>query len=219
MSTEKTPQDLQLKIYGKTVENVSEFVYLGHKLSRANDGHAAVQHRIGLGWAAFEKNKVLLTSDRIPFQLKSRVYNTYILPVVLYGMECVNWTQKLCAMIEVFQNNMMRIMCNKTLLDKMRIEDLQKLTGLKPLTNIVKSRVLKHFGHIKRSKLGLSKICLEGKIQGKRSVGKPRQRWLDNVKKWSGLTTKKLNTATLDRNLWRHISHVGAHSTLSGASG
>ncbi len=91
-------------------------------------------------------------------------------------MECVNWTQKLCNMIEVFQNNMMRVMCNKTLLDKVKIEELQKMTGLKPLTDVISSRILKHFGHIKRSKLGLSKICLEGKVQGKRSVGKLRQR-------------------------------------------
>ncbi len=96
MSITKEPQQLQLKIYGKEIEEVSDFVYLGHKLSRINDGSVAVQHRISLGWAAFQNNKILLTSNRIPPKVKGKIYKTYILPVVLYGLDCVNWTSVLC---------------------------------------------------------------------------------------------------------------------------
>ena len=42
---------------------VKEFIYLGHKVSSVNDGSAAVQHRIGLGWAAFHYN---LKTSTIP---------------------------------------------------------------------------------------------------------------------------------------------------------
>ena len=52
MSTDKSQKILQPTIYGKNIECVSDFVYLGHKLSSINDGTAAVSHRIGLGWAA-----------------------------------------------------------------------------------------------------------------------------------------------------------------------
>ncbi len=212
MSIDKEPlRDLRLKIYGKEIETVSEFVYLGHKLSRTNDGNVAVQHRIGLGWAAFQSNKFLLTSKRIPPKVKARIYNTYILPVVLYGLDCVNWTVSLCDKIEVFQNHMMRIMLDKKVIDRIRIEELQKLTGLDPLVSVIKSRVLKLFGHVKRSEMGLSRICLEGKAQGKRGKGRPRMRWMDNVHKWSGLTTIELNKAIRDRGTWRKLSCVGAH--------
>ena len=68
-----------------------------HKLSAKNNGAVAVKHRIGLGWAAFENNKSMLTSRRIPYHIKSKIYNIYVLHVVLYGLECVDWTEKLQA--------------------------------------------------------------------------------------------------------------------------
>ena len=51
--------DLRITINGKQIKQVTEFFYLGHKLSCTNDGTAAVKHRIGLGWAAFENNKTI----------------------------------------------------------------------------------------------------------------------------------------------------------------
>ena len=122
MTTDKNSPPLNITIYGKPIKHVSEFVYLGHKLSCTNDGTAAVKHRIGLGWAAFEKNKNILVSKRIPLHIKTKIYNTYVLPVVLYGLECVNWTTKLCQTVEVFQNHIMRFMTNHRLLDHIPIE-------------------------------------------------------------------------------------------------
>ena len=39
-------------------------------------------------------NKAVLTSKRVSYHLKSKIFNTYVIPVVLYGLECVNWTSK-----------------------------------------------------------------------------------------------------------------------------
>ena len=100
-------------------------------------------HRIGLGWAAFEKNRILLSSNRIPMHVKRKIYETYILQVVLYGLDCVNWTSLLCGKIETFQNHIMRAMTNKTLLDHVKVTDLRITTGLNPLVSLIKSRVLK----------------------------------------------------------------------------
>ena len=150
--------------------------------------------------------------------MKKRIYNTYILPVVLYGLECVNWTSSLCNKIETFQNNMMRIMTNRTLLDHVKILELRETTGLDPLVCVVKSRVLKLYGHIKRSQKGLSRVCIEGLVPGKRSRGRPPTRWFDNVKKWSGLSIDKLNVDSRDRSTWKGISHVGAQSAAGGGS-
>ena len=35
------------------------------------------------------------------------------------------------------------------------------------IMSTIKSKVLKLFGHIKRSEVGLSKLCLEGMVEGK----------------------------------------------------
>ena len=100
-----------------------------------------IKHRIGLGWAAFEKNKILLTSKRVPYHIKAQVYNTYILHVVLYGLECVNWTAKLEKQVETFQNHIMRFMTNQRLIDCVKIEDLLTTTTVNPIMPVIKSKV------------------------------------------------------------------------------
>ena len=67
---------LSLTINSKQIKQVNEFIYLGCKLSTLNNGLIAVKHRIGLAWAAFEKNKTLLTSKRTPNRMKKDIYNT-----------------------------------------------------------------------------------------------------------------------------------------------
>ena len=173
--TVQSNPDLNMKINGKLIEQVSEFTYLGHKLSSKKDGMIAVNQRIGFGWAAFKNNKIALTSKQIPYQIKSSIYNTYVLPVVAYGLECVNWTPAALQKLEVFQNHVMRFMNNTKLTDHIRIENLRQITQLPPITSVIKSKVLKLFGHIKRMDHGVrvSKICLEGMTNGKRNRGQP----------------------------------------------
>ena len=78
------------------------------------------------------------------------------------------------------------------------------MTNATPLFDTIKSRSLKLFGHIKRSTAGLSKLCLEGLIQGKRNRGKPKLRWRDNIIEWSPTQSwSTLNHLTTDRDIWR----------------
>jgi len=54
-----------------------------------------VKHGIGLAWAAFGKHSSTLMSNRIPVNIKTKIYKIYIIPILLYGLECVTWTEKL----------------------------------------------------------------------------------------------------------------------------
>ena len=116
-------------------------MYLGHKLSAENDGAVAV--------------KSILTYRRIPYHIKSKIYKTYVLHVVIYGLECVNWTEKLQASVETLQNHMMRFITNHKLIDHIKIEDLYGMTKLTPIMNNIRSKSIKLYGHIKRSNTGL----------------------------------------------------------------
>ena len=216
MTTDKINTNLHLTIDNDEISQVTEFTYLGHKLSSINDGLVAVQHRIGLGWAAFNKNKAVLTSKRVSYHLKSKIFNTNVIPVVLYGLECVNWTSISLQKLVVFQNHMMRFMTNKRLSDHTRIEDLLRTTKLTPITSTIKSMALKLYGHTKRSTQGVSKICLEGMIEGRRSRGRQPKRWRDNISHWTGRNLMSLNTTVKDRNLWRQLAHVDAQSAEGG---
>ena len=219
MTTAKDQPRLNMTINGKPIKQVTEFVYLGFKLSSKNDPEVAVRHRIGLGWAAFGKQEHILKSTRVPYHIKTKVYLCYILPVVLFGLDCVTWTRVLESKIEVFQNHVLRFITGRRLIDKTKITTLREITKTVPLVAKIRSKTLKLFGHIKRSSIGLSKLCLEGNVQGKRKRGKPKARWRDNIISWTPFDNWfRLNCHTQDRNAWKRISHVSSQSAVGGNS-
>ena len=69
-----------------------------------------IRHRIGLDWAAFGKHEKILKSRRVPLHVKTKVYASYILPVVLYGLDCITRNKALSSKIEVFQNHILRFL-------------------------------------------------------------------------------------------------------------
>ena len=86
MTTDKTQPKLNIYIYRKSINQVTEFVYLCYKLSSSsNNQEVAMKHRIGLGWAAFGKHETTRKSKMVPIHIKTRIYETYILPV-LYAL-------------------------------------------------------------------------------------------------------------------------------------
>ena len=111
-------------IKNDTLKQVDEFPYLGYTISSENNHEKAVSRRIGLAWVAFEKKEKIFQDKNIPIKLKTKVYKVYMEPVVLYGLECVTWSRKLVNKIKVFQNDVMRTICNFKRDDRVRISHL-----------------------------------------------------------------------------------------------
>ena len=109
--------------------------------SNKNDTKS-VKNRICLGWAAFNQKRKLLTSRKTSMNVKRQVIESYIYPVVSYGLECATWTKDLTQKIVVFTNDLMRKIYNVTRMDRVQIDDLRIKTGLKPLMNIIKTNKL-----------------------------------------------------------------------------
>ena len=143
----------------------------------SNDGSdmPALLDRIGKAWGAFEKKKDLITSKRLPMKSKRQIYETYILPVVMYATETMTWSNDMLNKLRGFNNHIMRWMCGTKLCDKQPIATLHRRTGVHDITNTVKARKLQWFGHVKRSNL-MVKTTIKGHIEGKRRRGRPSRR-------------------------------------------
>ena len=84
-------------------------------------------------------------------------------------------------------------------------------TFSEPFQNLSVSVVI--YGHIKRSTTGVSKICLEGMIEGKRNRGKPKTRWRDNILSWSTLPDwLSIGQYVQNRKFWRQLSVMSSQS-------
>ena len=164
-------------------------------------------------------NSTILKSKRVPISVKVKVYLIYVIPAVLYCLDCITWTKQLSNRIKIFQNHVMRFITGHRLIEKTSIFTLRNKTSLPPLFDKIKSKTLKFFGHIKRSSVGLSKLCFEGMVQGKSGGGKPKRRWRDNTLPWSNTQNwSSINQLVLDREKWRKLSHVSSQSANSGGS-
>jgi hypothetical protein len=121
--------------------------------------------------------------------VKVRIHKTIIFPVVLYGCETWSLTVREEHKLRVFEHRVLRrIFGPKT--DgvtggwrKLYNEELHNLYSSPSIIKIMKSRRMRWVGHVARmgEKRNVYRL-LVGKPEGKRPLGRPRRRWIDNIK-------------------------------------
>jgi hypothetical protein len=129
-------------------------------------------------------NPRLLSKD-----VKFRIYKTIILPVVLYGCETWSLTVGKEHKLRVFENRVLRRIFGPKRdgvtggWRKLHNEDLYNLYSLPSIIRIIKWRRMSWAGHVAR--MGEKRIMyrlLVRKPEGKKPLGRPRRRWIDNIK-------------------------------------
>jgi hypothetical protein len=119
----------------------------------------------------------------LPKNVKIKTYITIILPVVLYM--CETWSLTL----RVFENRVLRTVFGPKKAEvtgkwrKLHNQELNDLYSLPSIVRVVKSRRMRWAGHVARMReeRGVRRV-LVGKPEGRRSLGRPRLRWEDNIK-------------------------------------
>jgi hypothetical protein len=78
------------------------------KLRIKNDIHDEMKSRLNSGSACYYSVQNLLSSRLISKNLKIKMYKTKILPVVLYGCECLSLTLREVDRLRFFEKRMLR---------------------------------------------------------------------------------------------------------------
>jgi hypothetical protein len=95
---------------------------------------------------------------------------------------------------------------------KLHNEELHNLYSSLSIIRIIKSRRMRWAGHVAR--MGEKKnvyMLLVGKTERKRPLGRPRHRWIDNIKMdLLGIGRRGMNWIGLaqDREMWRAVVNV-----------
>jgi hypothetical protein len=138
-----------------------------------------------------------------------------ILPVFLYGCETWSLILKEEYRLRVFENRVLKRIFGQKREEvtgewrKLHNEELRDLYSSPSIIRIIKSRRIRWAGHVTRmrEKRNAYRLLL-GKPEEKRPVGRPRRRWVDNIRMhlgevgwgdvdWIGLAQ--------DRNRWRAV--------------
>ena len=99
---------------------------------------------------------------------------------------------------------MLRWMCGKTKMDKIRNKDIRSLIRVVPIKDKMRENRLQWFDHIGRKLMDapvrkIEKIDIE---QGKKLRGRPKMTWMEVVKKYMKLLELE-EKMVVDRNDWR----------------
>jgi hypothetical protein len=148
-------------------------------------------------------------------KIKIKVYKTVILPVILYG--CETWSLNLREEYRqrVFEKRLLRrVFGPKREVDglwiKLHYYELHSLYYSPNIFRVIKARRLRWARHVERMEEGRCVYrVLVGKPEGKRPLGRPRNRWEDNIK-------LDLREIQIDGANWIRLARIGSNGGLLG---
>ena len=170
------------QIGGEIMETVTEFIFLGSKITADGDCSYEIKRHFLLGRKAMTNLDSILKSRDITLPTKVHVVKDTLFSIVMYGYE--SWTIKKA---EHWRNDAVELSRWRRLLRDpwtTRRSNQSILKEISPgcsLQGLMLKLKLQYFGHLMQRTDSLEKTLMLGKIEGGRRRGWQRMRWLDGI--------------------------------------
>ena len=139
ISRKKPVPNISISVEGKQIQQVDKMVYLGYMATEDGKCDKVIEKRIGIARTAFESIAKILKSRNISIELRSRIANSYIWSILVYGAETWTLTKVTSDKLKTFEmwlyRRMLRISWKE---HKTNGEVLHKMKTKRSLLNTIK---------------------------------------------------------------------------------
>ena len=174
------------QIDGKTMETVTDFVFLGSKITADGDCSHEIKRCLLLGRKAMTNLDSILKSRDITLPTKVCLMKAMIFPVVMYG--CESWTIKKAEhrRIDAFElwywRRLLRVLWTARRSNQSILKEISPEYSLEGLMLKLK---LQYFSHLMQRADSLEKTLKLRKIEGRKRGWQRMNSWMASPMQWT----------------------------------
>jgi hypothetical protein len=157
------------------VNIVGDFKYLGSWMAGNGSMNKEISVRRGRALGVFHSYSSVWSNRKLQVSDKMAIYNSVVLPHLLYGCETWNCTSTQLSLIESAHSSCLRHIMGENLSARHSLKHIHTVCGSQPVGLLIVKRTFQWLGHVSRMpEERLPRMAYNCVMEGRRPRGRPR---------------------------------------------